>query len=547
LVYDPVSHNKERFVSDQDPNNLHESPGMDMNPPKGPDNLSRPPTEQAADSFSTDQPHPSFRRYLGWPAWLAITIVVLLTTLLQLQASFDPVFTAMSQSRGEPPAQAVPQGGDAVLELQARLIYGVANVMPTAVGPHLAEMYGYATTPDMTRRLAAYRASIPQQADGSPGDGEVQAALTMIQGIPEADVEQDLDPLLQRAIAEETSLTDDERDRLEQELGWYGRILVLRNMPADDAEKIAAIERSKRPVWAAFGIGVAGVVAAFAGFVLLVIAIAAYMGGKLKMHMAPPQAGGAIYAQAFAIYLGIYLIGTQGLILGLHALNQLDPDAFLPRIGLNETVLGMIGLVLASALGVMWPVLRGVPGRVSCEDLGLHRGRGFITEVGAGILGYMAVLPLFVFGVIAAMVFGFGLEVANDVIIDGMGLDRVDSPPALVTHPVVTWIRDGDVTTRVLVFGLAAMFAPFFEELMFRGALLTSVRRRFGFVAASLFMAFIFAIIHPQGLATVPALMSLAFGFALLRAWRGSLIAPMTAHALHNGTLVALQITIFTS
>lgn len=534
-------------MSEQDPNNPFEDPGMDPSRAEGPDNPYAPPIQRVPDSFSTEEPQPAPRRYLGWPAWLAIAVVVLLTTMLQLQATFEPVFTAMSQARGEPPAETVPEGSDAVLELQARLLFGLANVFTGAVDPHLEAIYDYATTPDMTRRLAAYRASIPLRADGSPDDDEVQAALAMLGGIAEEDVEDDLDPLLQRAIAERVPLTDDERDQLEQELGWYGRILALRNLPEESAEKVAAAERSKRPVWAAFGIFLTGAIAAFVGFVLLVIAIAAYLGGKLKMHMAPPQAGGAIYAQAFAIYLGVYMIGTQGLILGLHALNQLDPDAFLPGIGLNETVIGMVGLVLASALGVLWPVLRGVQGRVACEDLGLHRGRGFIVEIGAGIVGYMAVLPLFAIGVIAAVVLGKGLEIANDAIINGMGLDRDDSPPALVTHPVVMWVRDGDVLTRVLVFGLAAMFAPFFEELMFRGALLTSIRRRFGFIAASLLMAFIFAIIHPQGLATVPALMSLAFGFALLRAWRGSLIAPMTAHALHNGTLVALQITIFTS
>jgi membrane protease YdiL (CAAX protease family) len=36
----------------------------------------------------------------------------------------------------------------------------------------------------------------------------------------------------------------------------------------------------------------------------------------------------------------------------------------------------------------------------------------------------------------------------------------------------------------------------------------------------------------------IPALSGLAFGFALIREWRGSLIASMTAHAVHNGILV---------
>ena len=55
---------------------------------------------------------------------------------------------------------------------------------------------------------------------------------------------------------------------------------------------------------------------------------------------------------------------------------------------------------------------------------------------------------------------------------------------------------------------------------------------------------FIFAVIHPQGLLAVPALTAMGFGFALLREWRDSLIAPMVAHALNNGMIVAMILAI---
>jgi membrane protease YdiL (CAAX protease family) len=91
------------------------------------------------------------------------------------------------------------------------------------------------------------------------------------------------------------------------------------------------------------------------------------------------------------------------------------------------------------------------------------------------------------------------------------------------------------------VLFLAAAFAPFFEEALFRGALQRGVRRRYGPVVSGLIVAFIFAVIHPQGFLLVPALGALGFGFAMLREWRGSLIAPMVAHAVHNGTLVTFM------
>jgi membrane protease YdiL (CAAX protease family) len=38
--------------------------------------------------------------------------------------------------------------------------------------------------------------------------------------------------------------------------------------------------------------------------------------------------------------------------------------------------------------------------------------------------------------------------------------------------------------------------------------------------------------------------MALGFNFALMRIWRGSLIAPMVAHALHNTVLVTMLLLI---
>jgi len=51
---------------------------------------------------------------------------------------------------------------------------------------------------------------------------------------------------------------------------------------------------------------------------------------------------------------------------------------------------------------------------------------------------------------------------------------------------------------------------------------------------------FVFAIIHPQGWVAVPALMSLAVGFTLIREWRGTLIPSMVGHAVSNGIVMCM-------
>ena len=55
-------------------------------------------------------------------------------------------------------------------------------------------------------------------------------------------------------------------------------------------------------------------------------------------------------------------------------------------------------------------------------------------------------------------------------------------------------------------------------------------------------MALVFASVHPQGWTGVPVLMAMAFNFAIVREWRGSLIAPMTMHFCTNAfTLVVAR------
>ena len=76
---------------------------------------------------------------------------------------------------------------------------------------------------------------------------------------------------------------------------------------------------------------------------------------------------------------------------------------------------------------------------------------------------------------------------------------------------------------------------------MFRGLLYRYLRERSrhrglipSAVLSALFSSFLFAAIHPQGLAVVPVLMGLACGFCLAREWRGSLLSSMAAHGLNN-------------
>lgn len=90
-----------------------------------------------------------------------------------------------------------------------------------------------------------------------------------------------------------------------------------------------------------------------------------------------------------------------------------------------------------------------------------------------------------------------------------------------------------------MVLGLlsAVVWAPIVEETLFRGALYRFLRTRIGVVAAVLLSAAVFGAIHPYGGTGLVHVAVLGVLFACLREWRGSLIAPVVAHALHNGSI----------
>jgi hypothetical protein len=94
------------------------------------------------------------------------------------------------------------------------------------------------------------------------------------------------------------------------------------------------------------------------------------------------------------------------------------------------------------------------------------------------------------------------------------------------------------------MLALASGFAPVVEEIMFRGLLFHHLRTRWAWLPAALLTSGIFAALHPQGVAALPALTTIAMVMAALRAWRGSLIAPIAAHALNNGVVLAAFVLI---
>jgi membrane protease YdiL (CAAX protease family) len=207
----------------------------------------------------------------------------------------------------------------------------------------------------------------------------------------------------------------------------------------------------------------------------------------------------------------IYICGWTLLPAGLHVI--------LPETS-RWLLLGAAALTTPVAL--LWPLWRGMDRKTWRETIGFHTGKGVWREVGAGVLGWIAATP----------VIAVGLWTAQWI---------AQRTHADMTHPII-----GPLTTpgmfQVVAVVLAVVWAPLAEESMFRGLLFPGLAAKVRWVMGALIGAFVFAVIHPQGWAAVPAIMAIALAASVLRLVRGSLIAPMTLHAMNNGTLVAMLI-----
>jgi hypothetical protein len=134
--------------------------------------------------------------------------------------------------------------------------------------------------------------------------------------------------------------------------------------------------------------------------------------------------------------------------------------------------------------------------------------------------------------------------VAAGIAID-LGLGLLGGPLGLTSH-WAEWFDEGLAwgsprAVAVTLLG-SIVFAPIFEELVFRGLLYGTLRARLGWPLAAVGSALVFALAHGYGVA---GLLSV-FLSGLLWAWvyerTGSLLAPILAHVVNNAA-VAVALT----
>jgi membrane protease YdiL (CAAX protease family) len=337
-----------------------------------------------------------------------------------------------------------------------------------------------------------------------------EKALTMLEQIvahpSNKDLAQDAPLFLQLYRQGSASLTQEQYRSIER-YGWIGKLALSQDKPPSDPLRRSVIS-SALQTFVVTVVFIVGLLVAFAaGLVLLIIAIVFSAQKRLHTHFSPTEDPGTSLLEAFAIFI-------TGLI-ALPALAQwLSPG--------HQVIAALPAVLVALA----WPYFRGSKWNDIRKAFGWHRGQGFFREVAAGILGYLAGLPLLAVAIIPVLL-----------------ISR--STGSVPSHPIVNEISR-DPVTMILIMGLACIWAPIVEETFFRGVLFGYLRRRLHWSLAGISTAFLFAVIHPQGWIAVPVLATIGFTLSAIREWRGSIIASMAAHSLNNGAVLLLAIFILT-
>jgi len=452
-------------------------------------------------------------------AWLAIIGVVSFLALTPVVHTFFPQLFE-KQTEGPVVIEHTPPSGP--MRLIAKYSLGASTLAPGGEEQLLEQVDAFAASSpsDKLRAAIVTGAMLGPEAGRDRLDALEDDLLAPVEGKPSSEPGPEFSgafAIVKRVFTEGSdSLDETQRDSIVASEGWFGELLLVSDLPEDNPARAAFFQAARRvtlllvgAMFALFGVG-------FVGLGLFITAIVLFARGRIRPAYAPPARGGSVYLEMFALFLVSFLLIETGAGIVYNA----------SGIDLSRAMVWLILPVM------FWPLARGTDLATWKHAVGWHKGRGVLHEIGAGILGYLAGLPIVAVGLVCAIV----LSVFVGWLVEAV----TGNPGAAASHPAIDEIGQGGVWGVVSLYLLASVWAPLFEETFFRGALYHHMRGRFGFVGSALIVAFIFASIHPQGIGLIPALMGLAVVFAMIREWRGSIIGCMVAHGLHNATLVTV-------
>lgn len=300
--------------------------------------------------------------------------------------------------------------------------------------------------------------------------------------------------------------------------GWFGTLALGFGAASNDPYRTQSVRGMDRILRAMTATVVFRLSALLLGIIAIAVVLTRFGREGLEGSFEPSGLHPGIYLETFTLDQFLFLVTVCFQTLTL----WMTGAASIVALSVNEL---MIWLTVLSAA---WPFLRGTRLIHVAPDLGLTAGKGVAVEAGWGVVAFLFMTPLV--GLVNILVAG---------VAEMMGMDDGGAPAGFPTfeHPLSgSWIP--------VVMGMlgAVVLAPVSEEVFFRGAFYQYLRTRWGVAAGVLVSAGVFGAVHPYGGQGLIQVGCMGVVFALIREWRGSLIAGIVAHALHNGSLEFFEI-----
>lgn len=324
------------------------------------------------------------------------------------------------------------------------------------------------------------------------------------------------------------TITDAQGAALVERHGWFGELALAHG----DDDATAALTAGGGLLITLLALAGGVMVLAFVGgIVMLILAVVFGATGRLRARFVPPLPGGSVYLETFAVFVaGFMVLQIAGAGLGL----------VLPADVAGVVAMGLQWLLL---LTVAWPLVRGVPRKAWREHMGLVAPRGVLREIGAGVMGYMAGVPLYVGAAALSMLLLLLRELVVGELQSSQGGEAGPAiGPSGPVNPVFEMVSSQGVIGVVVLASLVVLWAPIVEELVMRGALYRHLRSRLHWLVSAVVSAMLFGVLHQYDVLMLLPVISLGLVFAAVREWRGSIIGCITGHMLHNATVFGLVV-----
>ena len=229
--------------------------------------------------------------------------------------------------------------------------------------------------------------------------------------------------------------------------------------------------------------------------------------------------------ETFTAYLLVFLLGSMALS---NIVEVMQSNSY--QLSRETIMQANLALIFGTLIVLIWPAFWGYDFSDVREAAGLRLGRirKVLCDILAGPTAYMA-----------AWIPAISLLLIYALVLSLLGVN-----PSQGAHPIVPSLIESKSTSMlILIILLATVAAPVVEEIMFRGVLYQWMRSYMPAGWSIVLNSLVFAAVHPQGPVGLFPLTCIGVVLCLLREWRGSLIAPMLAHACFNaGTLTLLLV-----